>query len=181
MCWLARQLRVFINCSIQSSLLNYVLWWVFGRPGSAGACTAGQLEPGGRAVWCIAWTRVRRRRCTSCQGSIRLSAPNAAEAHPAARTLNYCPVTTTTRERERSIKTTGRRCSTPVSIGPLLACRHGNRTAGSFIPIIYTWNTRELSGSEPLSSTVSELLLLVLLPSIPMLPGDLGVCGRDCK
>jgi hypothetical protein len=38
-----------------------------------------------------------------------------------------------------------------------------------------------LSGSEPLSSTVSELLLLVLLPSIPMLPGDLGVCGRDCK
>lgn len=46
-----------------------------------------------------------------------------------------------------------------------------------------TWKTSELSDSDPLSSTVSELLLFAL-PSTPMEHGDfgvLGVCGSDCK
>ena len=92
----------------------------------------------------------------------------------------------------------GTKCCSRASRGPdtkLLSCywpgKKKNKSVRTCSPSptswrmslhLVTWNTKELSGSEPLSSTVSELLLLAL-PSTPMLPGDfgvLGVCGRDC-
>lgn len=147
----------------------FALWWVSGRPSSAGACRAGQLEPAERAVWCRVSTIVRRRRCTSCRGSIRLSAPNVGAGHPADQTLNYYPASVASKEVDNENKA--------LSIVPPQFCEKKSKR------VIYTWNTRELSASEPLSSTVSELLLLAL-PSTPMLPGDLGVfgvCGSDCN
>lgn len=52
------------------------------------------------------------------------------------------------------------------------------------VAINCTWKTSELSASDPLSSTVSELPLLPPLPSTPFVHGDLGVfgvCGNDCN